>query len=230
MTKRATRGGLRRARGRARAPRGGLRWRATTRPAPRRRDVHDRHDGGEGRQGGADHRPRPAQRQRLQRARLQRAQAGRARARDQGACRRVEVGRRLRPEHDDARAAGLRPHHRRRVRAGRRDRDGGEEVPEHELRDRRRRPELRSRASRRTSAGLLFKEQEVGYLVGYLAALEAKSAGGKRISAVGGFKEPPVDRYIAGYKAGPRRPCPARSSSGGTRRTGTIRRSARSSR
>jgi len=50
--------------------------------------------------------------------------------------------------------------------------------------------------------GLLFKEQEVGYLVGYLAALEAKSAGGKEVSAVGGFKEPPVDRYIAGYKAG----------------------------
>ena len=50
--------------------------------------------------------------------------------------------------------------------------------------------------------GLLFKEQEVGYLVGYLAALEAEAAGAKQISAVGGFKEPPVDRYIAGYKAG----------------------------
>src|SRR4051794_18243112 len=50
--------------------------------------------------------------------------------------------------------------------------------------------------------GLLFREQEVGYLVGYLAALEAKRAGGKQISAVGGFKEPPVDRYIAGYRAG----------------------------
>jgi len=50
--------------------------------------------------------------------------------------------------------------------------------------------------------GLLFREQQVGYLVGYLAALEAKRAGSKGISAVGGFKEPPVDRYIAGYKAG----------------------------
>jgi basic membrane protein A and related proteins len=50
--------------------------------------------------------------------------------------------------------------------------------------------------------GLLFREQEVGYLAGYLAALEAKAAGGKQVSAVGGFKEPPVDRYIAGYKAG----------------------------
>ncbi len=50
--------------------------------------------------------------------------------------------------------------------------------------------------------GLLFREEQVGYLVGYLAALSAKRAGGNRISAVGGFKEPPVDRYIAGYKAG----------------------------
>jgi len=50
--------------------------------------------------------------------------------------------------------------------------------------------------------GLLFREQEVGYLAGYLAALEAKGEGARQISAVGGFKEPPVDRYIAGYKAG----------------------------
>jgi basic membrane protein A len=50
--------------------------------------------------------------------------------------------------------------------------------------------------------GLLFREEQVGYLAGYLAALEAKRVGGKRISAVGGFKEPPVDRFIAGYKAG----------------------------
>jgi len=50
--------------------------------------------------------------------------------------------------------------------------------------------------------GLLFREEQVGYLVGYLGALEAQKAGGKAISAVGGFKEPPVDRFIAGYKAG----------------------------
>jgi len=50
--------------------------------------------------------------------------------------------------------------------------------------------------------GLLFREEQVGYLTGYLAALEAKRAGGKSVSAVGGFKEPPVDRYIAGYQAG----------------------------
>jgi basic membrane protein A len=50
--------------------------------------------------------------------------------------------------------------------------------------------------------GLLFREEQVGYLVGYLGALEAEKSGSKSISAVGGFKEPPVDRFIAGYKAG----------------------------
>jgi basic membrane protein A and related proteins len=52
--------------------------------------------------------------------------------------------------------------------------------------------------------GLLFKEEEVGYLTGYLAALvEERSQGGSGvISSVGGFKEPPVDRFIAGYQAG----------------------------
>jgi basic membrane protein A len=50
--------------------------------------------------------------------------------------------------------------------------------------------------------GLLFREEQVGYLVGYLAALAAERDGGSTISAVGGFKEPPVDRFIAGYRAG----------------------------
>ncbi|MSO94552.1 MAG: BMP family ABC transporter substrate-binding protein [Thermoleophilia bacterium] len=50
--------------------------------------------------------------------------------------------------------------------------------------------------------GLVFREEQVGYLVGYLAALQAKREGGKLVSAVAGFKEPGVDRFIAGYKAG----------------------------
>jgi len=50
--------------------------------------------------------------------------------------------------------------------------------------------------------GLLFREEQVGYLVGALAALEARKRGAKAISAVGGFKEPPVDRFIAGYRRG----------------------------
>ena len=40
--------------------------------------------------------------------------------------------------------------------------------------------------------GLLFREEEVGYLVGYLAGLEEQRREGKDvISAVGGMKEPP---------------------------------------
>jgi basic membrane protein A len=50
--------------------------------------------------------------------------------------------------------------------------------------------------------GLLFKEQEAGYLAGYAAGLAAKQRGGKVVSSVGGMKQPPVDRYIAGYQAG----------------------------
>jgi basic membrane protein A len=57
--------------------------------------------------------------------------------------------------------------------------------------------------------GLLFREEEVGYLAGYLAALQEKGRDGPdSISAVGGFKEPPVDRFIAGYKAGAEKASP----------------------
>ncbi len=50
--------------------------------------------------------------------------------------------------------------------------------------------------------GLLFKEQEAGYLAGYAAGIAAKARGGDTVSSVGGQKQPPVDRYIAGYQAG----------------------------
>jgi basic membrane protein A len=57
--------------------------------------------------------------------------------------------------------------------------------------------------------GLLFREQEVGYLAGYLAGLQAKREPGPDvISSVGGMKEPPVDRFIAGYQAGARKADP----------------------
>ena len=50
--------------------------------------------------------------------------------------------------------------------------------------------------------GLLFKENEAGYLAGYLAALVVKDKGGDPVfSSVGGQKIPPVDSYIAGYQA-----------------------------
>jgi basic membrane protein A and related proteins len=51
--------------------------------------------------------------------------------------------------------------------------------------------------------GLLFTENQAGYLVGTMAGLYAKKHGGKQvISAVGGQKVPAVDSYYAGYKAG----------------------------
>jgi basic membrane protein A and related proteins len=57
--------------------------------------------------------------------------------------------------------------------------------------------------------GLIFREQEVGYLAGYLAGLQEKRHGGANtIGSVGGEKQPPVDRYIAGYQAGARKADP----------------------
>jgi basic membrane protein A len=56
--------------------------------------------------------------------------------------------------------------------------------------------------------GLLFKEQEAGYLVGYAAGLWAKAHGGTAVGSVGGIKIPPVDRYIAGYQYGAKKADP----------------------
>jgi basic membrane protein A len=47
--------------------------------------------------------------------------------------------------------------------------------------------------------GIVFKEQETGYLVGYLAGLVTES---NTVSTVGGQKIPPVDRFIAGFQKG----------------------------
>ncbi len=51
-------------------------------------------------------------------------------------------------------------------------------------------------------SGVLFAEQEAGYLVGYMAGLYLKDEGGGTAGSVGGQKIPPVDHYIAGYQAG----------------------------
>ena len=59
--------------------------------------------------------------------------------------------------------------------------------------------------------GLLFKEQEAGYLVGYLAARQVTLhpvGGNMMLGAVGGLKIPPVDRFIAGYYAGAKKANP----------------------
>ena len=56
--------------------------------------------------------------------------------------------------------------------------------------------------------GLLFSEQQAGYLVGYAAGMWAKSHGGKAVGSVGGLKIPPVDRYIAGFQYGAKKADP----------------------
>jgi len=56
--------------------------------------------------------------------------------------------------------------------------------------------------------GLLFKEQEAGYLAGYLAGLWAKDNDATTVSTVGGQKIPPVDHYIAGFQAGAKKAYP----------------------
>jgi len=51
--------------------------------------------------------------------------------------------------------------------------------------------------------GILFREQESGYLAGWLAVKELMTQKKKLVlGAVGGLKIPPVDHYIAGYIAG----------------------------
>ena len=54
--------------------------------------------------------------------------------------------------------------------------------------------------------GIQFKEQEAGYLAGYIAGLVVKDQKGSDvISAVGANKVPAIVRFIGGYKAGARR-------------------------
>jgi basic membrane protein A and related proteins len=56
--------------------------------------------------------------------------------------------------------------------------------------------------------GLLFSEQQAGYLVGYAAGMWAKTHNGKAVGSVGGLKIPPVDRYIAGFQFGAKKADP----------------------
>jgi basic membrane protein A and related proteins len=53
--------------------------------------------------------------------------------------------------------------------------------------------------------GLVFREEQAGYLAGHLAALMLTlSAGEEVISSVGGQRVPAVEKFIAGYRAGAR--------------------------
>ena len=64
-------------------------------------------------------------------------------------------------------------------------------------------PQTAMKTKPKNVEGILFAENESGYLVGYMAGLYAKDQGGDQvISSVGGQKIPPVDAYIAGFQAG----------------------------
>ena len=56
--------------------------------------------------------------------------------------------------------------------------------------------------------GLTYATQQNSYLVGCLAAKVANRQGRKNISVVGGVKIPPVDTFLAGYRAGAQRCVP----------------------
>src|SRR5205823_7603853 len=59
--------------------------------------------------------------------------------------------------------------------------------------------------------GIQFREQEAGYLVGYIAGLEIKRhpyKGKQIISGVGANKVPAITRFLAGYRAGAKKANP----------------------
>jgi basic membrane protein A len=58
-------------------------------------------------------------------------------------------------------------------------------------------------------AGTVYRVEQAAYLAGYLAALvEQRRPGRHVVSSVGGVPAPPVDRFIAGFRAGARRADP----------------------
>jgi basic membrane protein A len=57
--------------------------------------------------------------------------------------------------------------------------------------------------------GLVFREEQAGFLAGHLAAVVLTLSPGEAvISSIGGQRVPAVERYIAGYEAGARRANP----------------------
>jgi basic membrane protein A and related proteins len=61
----------------------------------------------------------------------------------------------------------------------------------------------------KNATGVVFAEHEAGYLVGYLAGLEAKKEKFNTISAVGANNVPAIVRYISGYIQGAKKAYPA---------------------
>ena len=120
----------------------------------------------------------------------------------QGRVLHLEVERRLHPEPDDGRPAEGRPHRRRSASSwATRRRRSPTKFPNNNFAI----IDFSAAALKgkpQNVEGLLFKEQEAGYLVGYLAGLWAKDNNATTVSSVGGQKIPPVDHYIAGFQKG----------------------------
>jgi basic membrane protein A and related proteins len=57
-------------------------------------------------------------------------------------------------------------------------------------------------------AGLMFREQQAGYLAGYAAGLWAAAHGGTAVGGVGALDIPPVERALAGFRFGAKRAHP----------------------
>jgi basic membrane protein A and related proteins len=57
--------------------------------------------------------------------------------------------------------------------------------------------------------GIQFKEQEAGYLAGYIAGLVLKQQGGRQVvSSIGANKVPAIVKFLAGYRGGVKRANP----------------------
>jgi basic membrane protein A len=57
---------------------------------------------------------------------------------------------------------------------------------------------------------VVFRDEQVGFLVGYLGALMERRRGGRDVlGSIGGGRYPSVERYIAGFRAGARAADPA---------------------
>jgi basic membrane protein A len=70
-------------------------------------------------------------------------------------------------------------------------------------------PQEQFRQKRANVAGTDFRQQEAGYLAGYLGGLvEQRRPGRDVVSSVGGIKYYAVDAFIAGYQAGARKAVP----------------------
>ncbi len=115
---------------------------------------------------------------------------------------RVAVGERLPAEHGFAGAAGVQHRHLGRLPADRRDR-GRSRISSRTRSSRSRTTPWRpSRKPHSNIEGLTYATQQNSYLVGCLAAKVAAREGRKNIGVVGGIKIPPVDTFLAGYRAG----------------------------